>query len=424
MRWYILRTLLIKEAHRHLADRGGIFLALLLIGASLLMSLFGRSDAQEKQFFGGVQLCYLDYGEDSPWIRHLIENLPAPELKIKPRSERSVVRNEQGIIVYPENTGAIQIHTDGADSAGRPRYLINFWFPGKDPRVLDPYAEWFWKESLRYYQSAAQPVEVETAQGQIICPDEQTIIRVRPGGPTKDGRPRHKFLYRRPGKEVNLMGWVRDIGGHVGMSPKPPVEIEVESRELEGRADERSMLATAFVIFALCFFSVYLMPALTCEERERGLLLAQVLSPASPREILAAKFLFYPLIGMALGALLAGIYSPRVLVRPFFWLGLIATAAGYLGVGVSIASLARTQRRASMGAMFYMLSIALLLFITGRFGIPGIQYLTLEFHCPRIVHAALVDNTPPERLSLLVAVILALFWIMLSSYLFRKCGWQ
>jgi hypothetical protein len=42
-----------------------------------------------------------------------------------------------------------------------------------------------------------------------------------------------------------------------------------------------------------------LQSSLTCEERERGILLAQALSPASAREILAAKFLFYPVFALA-----------------------------------------------------------------------------------------------------------------------------
>jgi enoyl-CoA hydratase/carnithine racemase len=44
---------------------------------------------------------------------------------------------------------------------------------------------------------------------------------------------------------------------------------------------------------------------LTCEERERGLLLAQALSPASPGEILAAKSLLYPAVAVGLAGVLA-----------------------------------------------------------------------------------------------------------------------
>src|SRR5262249_3937479 len=76
------------------------------------------------------------------------------------------------------------------------------------------------------------------------------------------------------------------------------------------------------------FVCVYLLPSLCCEERERGVLLAQALSPASPREILAARFLFYPVLGLSLAAVLAGTYRPAVLASPFFWLALVVAVCG------------------------------------------------------------------------------------------------
>jgi hypothetical protein len=167
------------------------------------------------------------------------------------------------------------------------------------------------------------------------------------------------------------------------------------------------------------------MPALVCEERERGMLLAQMLSPAAPREILAARFLFYPVLGAALGALLAGIFRPVTLTRAFFWLSLAITATGYMGVGSCIASLARTPRRASLAALSYMLTVALIVLITQRYGIPSFQYLTLEFYAPRIVHAA-IDGTNVQMFigNLIAAGLLAIFWCVLAIRLFRRHGWQ
>ena len=72
----------------------------------------------------------------------------------------------------------------------------------------------------------------------------------------------------------------------------------------------------------LFFVCVYLLPSLTCEERERGVLLAQALSPAAPREILAAKFLVLkvlrsggnalPFIGSALFIAFGAIWATSV----------------------------------------------------------------------------------------------------------------
>src|SRR5207244_1854480 len=95
---------------------------------------------------------------------------------------------------------------------------------------------------------------------------------------------------------------------------------------LSGGMDLRSSVTTALVLFSLFFACVYLLPSLMCEERERGVLLAQALSPASPREILAAKFLFYPATGVLLAGLLAGIARPAAAVLAAGW----ATLAAFL----------------------------------------------------------------------------------------------
>jgi hypothetical protein len=201
--------------------------------------------------------------------------------------------------------------------------------------------------------------------------------------------------------------------------------LEIERSSLSGGMDPRSGLATSLVLFGMFFVCVYLLPSLTCEERERGVLLAQALSPASTRELLAAKFLFYPVIGVLLAAVLAGTYEPRALLRPFFWAGLVVTVIGSMGIGLTIASVARTQRAASMGAMCYMMAVALFLFICQQNGIPGLPYLALEYHCPRIIHAALTNGVRwYHGVSLLAAGVLSVAWASLAGALFRRRGWQ
>jgi hypothetical protein len=100
LRWRILRTLLHKEAMRHLANRGGIALALLLVVAALLLSFFGRGDTP-SQALGGVSHCFVDYWEDGPWIEHLRGSVP-PELKrqvmFRPAASAMTVA---GKMVYP-----------------------------------------------------------------------------------------------------------------------------------------------------------------------------------------------------------------------------------------------------------------------------------------------------------------------------------
>jgi ABC-2 family transporter protein len=374
MRWYILRTLLAKETRRQLANRGGIALAALLVVAALLMTFFSDDNGQAGSLLGGLEHCFVDYGREDAWVTHLKENV-APELR-----RRIIFRNVSALdlpgqtLVYPPGAGAIQLRT-ATDAGGRVSYRVALWHPGQDGSSLAVYEAWFWRESARFFQREAAVVLEQNGQGSAA----------------------------------------------VAQLP----EIAQERARLSGTLDVRSSLTTALVLFALFFFCVYLLPSLTCEERERGVLLAQALSPASPLEILAAKFLFYPAAGIALAALLAGIARPDVLARPFFWLVVAVAAVGSLGIGMTIACLARTQRTASMGALCYMLAVAMLLFICQQGRIPLVSNLALEYHVPRMLHAVLNAEVHWFHwLNLAAAATLAVGWSVLATMLFRRRGWQ
>src|SRR5947209_7610189 len=111
MRWYILRTLLHKELLRHLANRGGIALVVLLIVASMLLSLFNPSQGSATGLGTGVQRCFVDFWHDGPLVRHLRDNVP-DDLRTQ-LIFRAVPGRMQtdtcAQIVYPQNTGAIQL---------------------------------------------------------------------------------------------------------------------------------------------------------------------------------------------------------------------------------------------------------------------------------------------------------------------------
>jgi len=376
-RWHILRTLLHKECLRHLSNRGGILLVLLLVVASLLLSMTGGSGEQQVGgLVGGVRRCYVHYWEDNAWIAHLRNNIP-PELadQLRVRHVSRAPQAEDGTILYAQNTGGIQVRPNPDGGKDAPRYLVWVWHPGTDGTALAPFEAWFWKETRRFES-------------------QQT------------GRALTRF-----GPEVRKAIVQPDI---------------VERRsELKGGLDPRSGIATSLVMFGLFFVCVYLLPSLSCEERERGVLLAQALSPASPREILAARFLFYPVLAVLLASVLAGAYNPSVLAKPFFWFVLLVAVGGSMGVGLTIASLARTQRAASLGAMCYLLAVCVFLFICQQNTIPVLPYLALEYHCPRMIHAVLSDAVLWYHWGNLAgAAILAVLWAVLATLLFRRCGWQ
>src|SRR5262245_9096747 len=134
MRWPILRTLLYKEGLRHLANRGGLVMIALLIVASMLLSFFGTSGGGVGLALG-VQRGYVDDWEDGPLIDYLRSHVP-PELNdhVRFRPAGDVDTDDQGRIVYPQNSGAIQI---------RPGRRVLVWYPGADGSALAPFEAWF-----------------------------------------------------------------------------------------------------------------------------------------------------------------------------------------------------------------------------------------------------------------------------------------
>jgi len=375
MRWRIIRTLLWKEVLRQLANRGGIVLAALLVAAALLMTHFAKDGGQAGVLTGGLEMCFIDYWKDDAWVKHLRNHVP-PDLKRQIRFRRIDAKTPDRALTYPVGAGAIQMRPLTA-ADGQRSTKIWLWDSDSDGSALAPYELWFWRESARYFQ-------------------EQMSQTRQANDPLNNS-----------------------------LSATIPGLVAHERSRLKGGFDMRLSVTSGLILFALFFSCVYLLPSLMCEEHERGLLLAQALSPASPLEILAAKFLFYPVAGVGLAALLAGISKPAVLANPFFWLVLVVASLGSLGIGLTIACIARTQRTASMGALCYMLVLTLFLFICQQGSIPFLSNLALEYHCPRMLHAALADAvTAVHWINLLAAAGLALGWNALATILFRERGWQ
>ena len=406
MRWYILKALLKKEFSRHLANRGGIALAFLLVAAAVLLSVFAPSDtaAAGTSMVGGVHHCYVDYDRATPLIKHLQENVP-PELKAQVRFREIPPSRIGTLIDAPPGTGSIQL-TTRYEPGKRPVVEVHVWHPDGEPNALAPYEQWLWKETRRAFAAEAAKKMPGTT------PPEEPVFDA------------DKWLVLESHKRFQEQTEAAR-GADAGGVPLVP-DLSIDRRGLGGKVlDFRAAIATGMVVFALYFSCVYLLPTLNCEERERGVLLAQAITPASPTELLAAKFVFYPVFGIGLAATLAAVYKPDVLSSLFFWLALFAVGGGFLGIGMTIAAWAKTQRAAFLGGMCYLLSVSMVLLICSINHIPYLSYLAVEFHGPRILHAALSGTVQTAHWRHLAAALgLAVAWLFAAGWVFKRRGWQ
>lgn len=400
MRYRIVRTLIEKEIRRHMANRGGLVMAVLLLGMALLLSAYDHSGAVESGagFMPGVFHCYVDYWGDDPWAKHLKQSVPE---SLQGRIHfRDVTKFRGGAkLTYPMATGAIQLRPPV--QANGPR-TIWCWYPGEDRSVMAPFENWFWHSSRVYFTSLIPGHQLPPPKS-----DDSWVWR----------ESHERFL-----EQVNqLLGSIsRDQ--RVDGIPK----LDFQRSQLDGQPlDTRTTIATALVLFALFFVCVYLLPSLTCEERERGILVAQALSPASALEIMAAKLLFYPLLAIGYAGLLGAIASPSVALNPFFWATVAVLAFGAMGIGLTISCVARSQRSASMGALGYMLAISMLILICQQNSIWLPPQLALEYHGPRLMHAAITHSVEAHQpLQLGWTAILATAWNVAAWICFKRFGWQ
>jgi hypothetical protein len=370
MHWHIIRTLWWKEVRRQLANRGGLTLAALLIVTAPLLTMFHGNGSGGGAMTGGVEYCFVDYWRDDGWVEYLRQHVPADlQRSIKFRDINKIALPGQRLI-YPAGVGAIQLRLVTA-SDGSIRRRISVWHPTSGDLAV--YEIWFWRETARFLRRQAA-----AARSESVSPGDDEFLA-----------------------------------------------LEHEHAKLKGGMDFRSAIAAALIMFALFFGCVYLMPSLMCEERERGVLLAQALSPASPLDILASKFLFYVPAAMGMAALLGGLAKPDVFLEPIFCPALIVAAVGSLAIGLTIASLAKTQRAASMAALCYMLIVTVLVFVCQQGEIGVIPHFALEYHIPRMFHAALTHSVHwfPWN-DLIAAAALSGVWTVAAVALFRQRGWQ
>jgi hypothetical protein len=407
MRFHILRALVVKEVRRHVANRGGLALAGLLVAAAVLLSAFNPTQvdagAAGGDLVGGVHHCYVEYADDTPFVTALKEKVP-PGLKAQVVFRRVKPGQVAAPLSYAAGTGAIRVAESDRD--GTPRLLFDVWHPPGDPAAMAAYEHWFFRAAREVLHDRAARAVGDAAR--LPRPDVRD-----------DDLWAVQEAFRALDAEVERLR-------PATQAPRVLPAVEIRRNGLGAKPlDYRSAVATALVVFALYFTCCYLLPTLNCEERERGVLLAQALSPASPAEIVAAKFLFYPVAGVGLAAALAGIYNPAVLGTLFFWLALLALGGGFLGIGMTVSTLAKTQRAAFLGSMCYLLSVSLLLFICSQNGIPFLSQLAIESHGPKILHAAMTQSVEPaDWVHLLAAFGLAAGWMTLAGWLFRRRGWQ
>lgn len=397
MRGYVVRALLRKESLRLAAHRGTTGMVLLLVVSAVLLSVTGTRALEGAFGSESATRCVIDVWEEGPWVAHLRSHVP-PELRS--RVSFRDVRPQRGFIRYPTGSVGIQLRpSDGGAS-----YKIWTWHASGASESALWCEAWLWRETRSFFLAEAAPDEATRARAER---EIDSISSYDDAWALREAHARFRERIDPAGTKV------------------PRLDVERSPFRRAGTPSPRDAVAMALTLLGLFFVGIFLLPSITAEERERGSLAAVALSPAQPSEIVLSKLAFYFAFAFLLAATLGGIASPPALLRPLFWGALATLALAAVAIGFCIASLAKTQRGASLLALSYLFATGVLL-ATGRDGpLEPVTWLLIERHGPELLLAALGGAVRPAHyVQLGFTAALAALWVAMAGVLYRRFGWR
>lgn len=370
----IVAALVWKEAQRYWHNRPSLVLGVLLVLVSILVSA-----GQEGGPLGrgaGDTVCYVLYWNEDDFVRHLRTHLPPGRVvRVKPAHQMA---QRNGVIMYPDNP--------------RRTSVVSIQLRPGNARGLE--------------EMGFEPV-------------------VRPGGPVRY----HVWYWHPDGRAEDLQPYREWFNARMRafFEHQPPI-AEASSLLFTdiGQIKPIHRVLTALVTAAVYLLCFHLNILITSEERERKTLTAQMLTPVSVADVLAAKFVFYvPATALLAAAVLAMNY-PAALSRPMFWATILIASVAYLSIGLTICSLTRGQSAAGLTALTYLMLFAITIFLANL--IPVFHLLAnafVDFHLMQLVLYSVVDHPPwYARLHLAALLALSTIWAMTAVRVFLRRGWR
>lgn len=269
---------------------------------------------------------------------------------------------------------------------------------------------------------------------------------------TKNGKPTRGIVFRNNQADLSkingLSRWVlsglaaHQSGMNIAQSMQPLHHTEKNTNKPKfdlSNAKSKAMVSAMLLFSAQFFICCALFISLTASERERGVLQAIALTPASAQQILFAKILFH--LGLALIASFAmiAILKSRWIFLPNAWLMvtpvLIFSSLGLLTVATFIVSFNKTQTSASLMGFCYLMLVGVVFALSQNFaGFALIKQLMFEHHVISL-YGILFDETSLTRKQAIInsltlimhgayLLVIVPILLLISNVVWRKKGWR
>ncbi|MCP4788305.1 MAG: ABC transporter permease [Fuerstiella sp.] len=374
IRRYIVSILLRREIRRLQKNPAALMLIGLLAGIALLVSLSSPAENQtqitrgrpaENESEEALRVAIV-FDHETPLVQSLAQDVPQRiDVRINTREQ---LTGRNGRLAIPDGWSVVELLNSGHGHASGLSVVAHY--AGKSPGTLAPFWEWFgpW---VAYHHGAAFLID-------------QKIV-ARPA----------------------------------------PVSHAIQDKSI-GELINAPAIGTSLLLIVQFFSCCHLLVAFTAQDRERKTLTALALSPARLSEIMLAKGIFHLSLSLFGSVLVVAILNPPALAHPMLWITLLLTSTAMMCVGTCIATLARNQAAAGMLALCYMMSGAILFYLSTKFSAFGfLKGLAFESYSFILLYLAFQH---PGQILLLKALVplaaLTAVWLLVAKSCFYRFGWR
>lgn len=365
----ILRILIHRELLRMIKSPSALMLLGLLTAIAILV-------ATSKPPTPPTPTCWIVYWEDSPWVEFLEESLAKePGIPMRLRHHEDMKKID-GEIAYPAGDMAIEIEPplQGLSEANQKKMWLVYRYSGTDANVMRPHLQWFWHKSIEHLGETPEIAR-------FVLP-----IRAR--------------------TRADMAAMIEQT------SVKDLITTEVTA----------ALMLLLIQFFACC----YLLVSFTAQDRERGTLMALVLTPATTREILIAKFLFHLAISILMTLILLGILVPKAIPRPMLWLVVIANSVALMSIGTIITTLTKSQTAAGLLTLCYMMGQGVIFYLSTKFVAFDLVKLFMfeRYGFPMLFLAVKQDIPLWAATGLIWLWAIIAVWFVSAVTMFHRRGWR
>jgi len=133
-------------------------MACVVILLTLIAAAFVRID-RAKHPLTLREVCYVVYWQKNDWVRRLesaaerVDDSQRLRIEVVPAAR---LTGTDGTIRYPRGSHSIQLRPTQPTPNERGGWLIWYWYSGRDPSVLWPYAQWFQQVTLEHFSDGVR----------------------------------------------------------------------------------------------------------------------------------------------------------------------------------------------------------------------------------------------------------------------------